>query len=51
VIAPLHVLFPLAEEILDWYPEFLPVDVADVLAAQMNLTREEVRAIHRRMTR
>ncbi len=35
-------------QILFWYPEWLPSAIADVLAAQLGLTREEIRALHKK---
>ena len=41
----------LDDQILVWYPDRLPAEIADVLAAQMWLTRAEVRAMHRKQKR
>lgn len=41
-------IMQLDSQILFWYPEWLPPAIADVLAAQLNLTREEIRALHKK---
>ena len=41
----------LDDQILIWYPDRLPAEIADVLAAQMWLTRAEVRAMYRKQKR
>ena len=38
----------LDSQILFWYPEWLPSTIADVLAAQLDSTREEIRALHKK---
>ena len=41
----------LDDQILIWYPDRLPAEIADVLAAQMWLDRAEVLAIYRKQKR